>query len=139
MVILVEDKASGIAGEPIDAKLYYFDKVKQKYQLCGSGIISMEDNYYSFEIDHCSSYVMSEEPLPDEFVIDSAKEDKEDTKKEESNKEEPKKEETKKEDTTTATGKIPYAGGTTVIVIAMLAIVAVGIIAYMKNKELRGI
>ena len=49
------------------------------------------------------------------------------------------KQENKKEDITKAPGNIPYTGGTTVIVIAMILIVSVGIISYKKNKELRGI
>lgn len=63
----------------------------------------------------------------------------EDSKKEETKAEATKAEATKTEDTTTATGKIPYAGGTTAIVVAIIAIIAIGVIAYMKNRELRGI
>ena len=127
----------GIGGEfnAVKTKLYYFNKDVQKYELCGTGWMDLAYDLYVFEIDHCSSYVMSEEELPAEFVIKTTTGEG----KEENKKEEPKKEETKKEDTTTAPGSIPYAGGTTVIVIAMLAVVAVGTIAYKKNKDLRGI
>ena len=128
----------GLGGEfnPVETKLYYFNEDVQKYELCGSGYMDLVYDLYIFEIDHCSSYVMSEEELPDEFVIKATTgEDK----KEEVKQEEPKKEENKKEDTTKAPGKIPYAGGTTVVVISMLAVVAIGIVAYKKNKDLRGI
>ena len=116
----------------VEAKLYLYNEEAKKYELCGSGEMDLVVDYYCFTIDHCSSYVMSEEELPAEFVIAS-------TTGEENKKEEPKKEENKKEDTTKAPGKIPYAGGTTVVVISMLAVVAIGIIAYKKNKDLRGI
>ena len=129
----------GIGGDDtlVDTKLYYFNEDVKKYELCGSGYMSLPNDYYVFKIDHCSSYVMSEEALPDEFVIASKTEDKED--KEDTNKGETNKEESKQEDQTTAGGKIPYAGGTTVIAISMVLIAILGTVAYIKNKELKGI
>lgn len=125
--------AYGPAMEDIvETKVYYFNKEVQKYELCGSGEMDLVAGCYYLEIDHCSSYVMSEEELPDEFVIKA-------TTGEDAKKEEPKKEETKKEDATKAPGNLPYTGGTTVVVISMLAVVAIGIITYKKNKDLRGI
>ena len=44
-----------------------------------------------------------------------------------------------KEDTTKAPGSIPYAGGTTVVLISVLAIIALGIYAYRRNNDLKGI
>lgn len=126
----------GLGGEfnTVKTKLYYFNKDVQKYELCGTGWMDLAYDLYVFEIDHCSSYVMSEEALPDEFVIASTQgEDKEETKKEEV------KEDTKKEDKTKAPGSLPNTGGTFVIIASVLAIVIMGIYAYKRNKDLRGI
>lgn len=114
----------------VEAKLYLFNKDAKKYELCGSGEMDLVVDYYCFTIDHCSSYVMSEESLPDEFVIASTTGE---------NKEEAKTEETKKEDTTKAPGSIPYAGGTTAIMLTMVVIAVIGTIAFIKNKKLKGI
>jgi len=49
------------------------------------------------------------------------------------------KEQEKSEDKTTAPGSLPYTGGTFVIIASVLAIVIMGIYAYKRNKDLRGI
>ena len=46
---------------------------------------------------------------------------------------------TDKKDNTTASGKIPYTGGATFIVISLIGIVAVGIYVYKRNNDLKGI
>lgn len=127
----------GLGGEFnfVETKLYYFNKDVQKYELCGTGTMDLAYDLYVFEIDHCSSYVMSEEPLPDEFVIKTATGEN----KEENKREETKKEEAKTEDTTKAPGSLPYTGGTFVIIVSVLAIIALGIYAYRRNHDLKGI
>lgn len=49
------------------------------------------------------------------------------------------KDESPKKDTTTAPGKVPYAGGTTTIMLVSLIIVIIGTVVYIKNKNLKGI
>lgn len=44
-----------------------------------------------------------------------------------------------KGDTTTAPGRIMHAGGTTVLIVITMIIAVIGAIAYIKNKELKGI
>ena len=44
-----------------------------------------------------------------------------------------------KKDTTTAPGSIPYTGGTFVVIITIVTIAGIGIYAYKRNKDLRGI
>ena len=129
----------GLGGDvnTVKTKLYYFNKDVQKYELCGTGYMDLACDLYVFELEHCSSYVMSEEALPDEFVIKNTT--GEDSKKEEPKKEEPKKEETKQEDTTKAPGSLPHTGGTFVIIVSVLAIIALGIYAYRRNNDLKGI
>jgi len=128
----------------IEAKLYYFNEQLQKYQVCGVGhLASFADDCFEFNIDHCSSYVIAEEELPKEFVDYTGtgefnEEAQEEPKQEEVKKEESKKEENKK-DETTAPGKIPHAGGTTVIIISAIVIAIIGTISYIKNRELKGI
>ena len=46
---------------------------------------------------------------------------------------------TDKKDNTIASGKIPYTGGATFIVISLIGIVAVGIYVYKRNNDLKGI
>ena len=118
---------------------------------------SYEDPYLEFDFyteRPVGKYLLSHEMLPDKFITgenindentdevvgDNEPEQKPNNdKKEEIKQEETKKEEAKKEDTTTAKGNIPYAGGTTVIAIMMLLITAIGTIAFVKNRKLKGI
>lgn len=46
---------------------------------------------------------------------------------------------TDKKDNTTAPGKIPYTGGATFIIIALIGIAVVGIYVYKRNNDLKGI
>ena len=46
---------------------------------------------------------------------------------------------TDKKDNTIASGKIPYTGGATFVIISLIGIVAVGIYVYKRNNDLKGI
>ena len=52
---------------------------------------------------------------------------------------EPEKKPTNTKDETKAPGKLPYTGGTFVIIAAVLTIIALGIYAYRRNNDLKGI
>jgi len=52
---------------------------------------------------------------------------------------EPEKKPAKTEDNTKAPGSLPYTGGTFVIIVSVLAIIALGIYAYRRNNDLKGI
>ena len=52
---------------------------------------------------------------------------------------EPEKTPAKTEDKTKAPGSLPYTGGTFVIIVSVLAIIALGIYAYRRNNDLKGI
>ena len=51
----------------------------------------------------------------------------------------PEKKPTNTKDETQAPGKLPYTGGTFVIVVSVLAIITLGIYAYRRNNDLKGI
>ena len=52
---------------------------------------------------------------------------------------EPEKKPTDSKDNTKAPGSLPYTGGTFVIIVSVLTIIALGIYAYRRNNDLKGI
>lgn len=48
-------------------------------------------------------------------------------------------ESSKAKDDTKAPGKTPYTGGTFVIIVSVISIIAIGLYSYKRNKDLKGI
>lgn len=141
-------------GEEIeeDAKLkswylYYYNEDIKLYEFLNEKELFDGQEPNCFTTNHpYGKYVLTDILLPNEMVSgENAKKDDSNQSAEETNKgnneneKNQEKETTKTEDNTTAPGSIPYAGGTFIIIVSLLAIAIVGIYTYKRNNDLKGI
>lgn len=98
---------------------------------------------YTLYDNYPNGYKLPEDDKPNTDNSDTDTDTKEpdttpDTKKPDATPDTPKTTDTKK-DTTVAPGNMPYTGGTFAIILTAIGIIAIGVYAYKRNNDLKGI
>ena len=101
-----------------------------------NGIVTNPDNGVANEDDSSSG---TNEESNNESGQDSNIENNNVTEEQKTNKDTTSKSEENKQDTTTATGKIPYAGAEFRLIVAIVCVISVAVLAYFRYRQIRDI